>query len=119
MIQRVNLSFDVTSTYMGLLMEIVHSKVICIASKLEYLRSLISTLCTHLPHHFFLPTSEVKLLYWFSTGSLLVLVVRNGGVFENKPVLFVCPQCQSFGPDVGQKKIMIIIIAALACNGVY
>lgn len=59
-------------------------------------------MCTHLIRHSFL-TSEVKLLYWFSTGGLLVLVVGDGGVFENKPVLFVCPQCQSFGPDVGQK----------------
>lgn len=49
---------------------------------------------THLKVLFFLsPTSEVKLLYGFSIGRLLVLVVGDGGVLENKPVLFVRPQC--------------------------
>lgn len=43
-------------------------------------------------HCSFSLTSEVKLLYGFSTGGLLVLVVGDGGVLEYKPVLFVRPQ---------------------------
>ncbi len=43
-------------------------------------------------HHSFSLTSEVKLLYGFSIGGLLVLVVGDGGVLEYKPVLFVRPQ---------------------------
>lgn len=37
-------------------------------------------------------TSEMELLYGFSSGGLFVLVVGDGGVLEYKPVLFVWPQ---------------------------
>lgn len=48
--------------------------------------------------HFIPLTSEVKLLDWLSAGGLFVLVVGDGGVLEHKPVVFVRPQCKSFGP---------------------
>lgn len=47
-------------------------------------------------------TSKVKLLYWFSAGGFLVLVVRDVGVLEHKPVFFVWLQGQSLGPDLTQ-----------------
>lgn len=37
-------------------------------------------------------TSEVKLLYGFSIGGMLVLEVGDGGVLEYKPIVFVRPQ---------------------------
>lgn len=55
-------------------------------------------------HHSSSLTSKVKLLYWLSAGGLLVLVVRDGGVLEHKPVLFVWAQCQSFRPDLTQEE---------------
>lgn len=62
--------------------------------------SWISPFCPFNTHIYsFLRTSEMKLLYWFSMGGLLVLVVGDGGVLEYKPVLFVCSQRQSFGPN--------------------
>lgn len=48
----------------------------------------------------------MKLLYWFSFGGLLILVVGDGGVFEYKPVLFVGPECQPFGPNARHKKVI-------------
>lgn len=57
-------------------------------------------------------TSEVKLLYGPSIGSLLVLVVGNGGILEHEPVLFVWSQCQSFGPNSRQGKQKYFIFFA-------
>lgn len=61
-------------------------------------------------------TSQMKLLDWLSAGGLLVLVVRDGGVLEHKPVLFVWPQTQSFGPERTHTYIHVIKIMWLMKN---
>lgn len=48
-------------------------------------------------------TSEMKLLYGFSVGGLLVLEVGDCGVFENKPVFLVGSQSESFRSGLIQR----------------
>lgn len=67
----------------------------------EMLKERQEVLCFYIPKPL---TSEVKLLYWFSKGGLFVLVVRDGGVLEHKPVLFVWPQRESFRPEMKLKR---------------
>ena len=53
-------------------------------------------------------TSEVELLYGFPHGRLLVLVVGDGGVLENKPVLPVWSQRQFPRPEThNEQRIQI------------